>query len=86
VKQIYEGRIALTRLLLEHGADIRAEDNKGRTASQVASEEDDDEMMQLLSEPSPTLTEVRLRASTTSTDINPCFNFSVSTRSDTLRV
>jgi ankyrin repeat protein len=50
VKQIYEGRIALARLLFEHGADICAEDNKGITALQVASEEDDDEMMQLMSE------------------------------------
>jgi ankyrin repeat protein len=50
VKRMYKGRFAMARLLLEHGADIRAEDNKGRTALQVATEDEDEEMMQLLSE------------------------------------
>ncbi|KAH9953967.1 hypothetical protein BGW80DRAFT_1405908 [Lactifluus volemus] len=53
-----EGKFAVACLLLEHGADIRAVDNSGRTAFHVA-DQDHEEMIKLLSEhasPHPHLT------------------------------
>jgi ankyrin repeat protein len=44
----YYGTVEVVRVLLEHGAD--AEDSHGRTALQVASDEGDDDIMELLSE------------------------------------
>ena len=49
VIQQREGLLAVARLLLEHGADRSAVDNEGKTAFRVV-ENDDEEMMQLLSE------------------------------------
>jgi ankyrin repeat protein len=45
-----EKKLPIARALLEHGADIGAVDDKGRTAFQVAEEAGHDEMMKLLSE------------------------------------
>jgi ankyrin repeat protein len=44
------GEIEVVRLLLEHGANIGAEDDGGETAFQVASAVGDDETMKLLLE------------------------------------
>ena len=38
------------RMLLEHGANVGAQDIRGRTALQIASEWEEDEIMALLSE------------------------------------
>jgi ankyrin repeat protein len=40
----------VVRVLLEHGADVKAEDSGGRTALQEADEDREDEIMKLLLE------------------------------------
>ncbi|KAF8486295.1 hypothetical protein DFH94DRAFT_712219 [Russula ochroleuca] len=44
------GKLEVAYLLLEHGADMEAEDSMGRTPLQVASEQQHDEITKLLSE------------------------------------
>ena len=43
-------RVEFVRALLEHGANVGAEDHEGRTPFQIASANEDDEIMELLSE------------------------------------
>ena len=45
-----EGSLEIVRVLLEHGANVGAEDNEGRTAFQIASAKGYDKIMKLLSE------------------------------------
>jgi ankyrin repeat protein len=44
------GALEVVRLLLEHGVDVEAKDNDGKTAMQVAAEEGHDEVVELLRE------------------------------------
>jgi ankyrin repeat protein len=43
-------RVEVVRVLLEHGANVDAEDSEGRTPFQIASAKGYDEIMKLLSE------------------------------------
>ena len=45
-----EGHVEVVRLLLEHGADLRARDRSGKTPSEVASQYERLEIVQLLSQ------------------------------------
>ena len=46
----YERRLQIVRVLVEHGANLGAQDEEGRTAFQIASAKGHNEMMRLLSE------------------------------------
>ena len=44
------GELEVVRLLLEHGADVEAKKNDGKTALQEAADEGDDKVVKLLRE------------------------------------
>ncbi|KAF8473034.1 hypothetical protein DFH94DRAFT_765466 [Russula ochroleuca] len=44
------GTVEVVRVLLEHGANVGAEDNQGKTPFQIASANGEDEIMKQLSE------------------------------------